>query len=60
MTSSSWSYSPIVVSLSGLLDSDDEGTTIRQNAGNRYSLIQHIIAEDLNIFFLNAVFSSEF
>jgi len=59
VTSSSWSYSPIVP-LFGLLDPDDEGTTILQNAGNQYSLLQHIITEDLNILFLNAVFSSEF
>jgi hypothetical protein len=59
LTSFSWSYSP-AVPLFGLFDPEDEGTTILQNAGDQYSLIQHIIAEDLNILFLNAMFSSEF
>ena len=59
MTSSSWSYSPIVP-LFGLFDPEDEGTTILQNVVNQYSLIQHIIPEDFNILFQNAMFSLEY
>jgi len=49
-----------IVPLFGLLDPDEERTTIIQNAGNQYSFIQQIIAKDLNILFLNAVLPSEF
>jgi hypothetical protein len=54
VTSSPWSYSRIVP-LFGLLDPEDEGTTILQNVGNQYPLICHIISEDMNILFLNVM-----
>lgn len=59
MTSSPWSYSPIVF-LVGLLDPEDEVATILQIVGNQYPLIHHIIPEDMNILCINIMFSSEY